>query len=208
MEEVCLLSIKHSLEIHSVPVRKFLILFQIYLRYLFGKTPVKGSIASAGCRPFKNFQYLQEYTETLMAESESPRFHQKSSHPVELFYKRNMSADHPIPQVIVVGILRVLLTTCPNAKSGAGSGGVDLHSEWTSCLELLCHAPDAFADTKYKEHLGLSLPELLAAFETRPEFEQEQDRHRLLVAMTISDFFRFLLKHLKQNHIIQFMYLC
>jgi hypothetical protein len=50
-----------------------------------------------------------------------------------------MSADHPIPQVIVVGTLRVLLTTCPNNNqaSKAQGGGIDLHSEWTSCLELL-----------------------------------------------------------------------
>jgi len=33
-------------------------------------------------------------------------------------------------------------------------------------------------------------------------FEREQDRHRLLVALTISDFFLFLLKHLKANHVI------
>ena len=39
------------------------------------------------------------------------------------------------------------------------------------------------------------------------EFEAEQDRHRLIVAMAISDFFLFLLKHFKRNHVLQFMYL-
>ncbi len=39
------------------------------------------------------------------------------------------------------------------------------------------------------------------------EHDQEQDRHRLIVAMSISDFFLFLLRHLKRNHIVQFMYL-
>jgi len=40
--------------------------------------------------------------------------------PVEKFYKRHMNSDNPIPQIIVVGILRVLLTTCPNAARNTG----------------------------------------------------------------------------------------
>jgi hypothetical protein len=41
----------------------------------------------------------------------------------------------------------------------------------------------------------------------KEEFDGEQDRHRLLVAMSISDFFLFLLRHFKRNHVVQFMYL-
>lgn len=33
------------------------------------------------------------------------------------------------------------------------------------------------------------------------------DRHRIIVAMVISDFFLFMLKHFKANHFVQFMYL-
>lgn len=58
-----------------------------------------------------------------------------------------MSSDHPIPQVIVVGSLRVLLTTCPNnnsQKSGS-AGGIDLHCEWTSCIELLNASRDVLS---------------------------------------------------------------
>ena len=33
------------------------------------------------------------------------------------------------------------------------------------------------------------------------------DRHRIIVAMIISDFFLFMLKHFKANHLVQFMYL-
>lgn len=44
--------------------------------------------------------------------------------------------------------------------------------------------------------------------ETRKEeSEAENDRHRLIVALSISDFFLFLLRHFKTNHIVQFMYL-
>lgn len=139
IEEMCMKAIKDSLDLQMVPIRKFLILFQIYLRCLFGKEVKQGDIKSYGCQHFKNLKHLKEQADKLVSEDEPPRFYQKSNSPVEQFYKRNMSSDHPIPQVIVVGILRVLLTTCPNnntQKPGNG-GGIDLHCEWTSCIELL-----------------------------------------------------------------------
>lgn len=126
-----------------VPVRKFLILFQIYLRFLFGREAKEGDIKTFGRQKFHNFKYTRDLAQKLITESETEtaRYLQKTEHPVELFYRRNMSADHPIPQVIVVGTLRVLLTTCPNnntqQKSNQAGGGIDLHCEWTSCIELL-----------------------------------------------------------------------
>lgn len=39
------------------------------------------------------------------------------------------------------------------------------------------------------------------------EYAFEMDRHRVIVAMIISDFFLFMLKHFKANHVVQFMYL-
>jgi len=41
----------------------------------------------------------------------------------------------------------------------------------------------------------------------KEEIEAEQDRHRIVVALSISDFFLFLLRHFKKNHVVQFMYL-
>lgn len=41
VEDMCFRSIKYSLEIAVVPIRKFLILFYIYLRLLFGDVPCK-----------------------------------------------------------------------------------------------------------------------------------------------------------------------
>jgi len=114
---MCMKAIKDSLDLQMVPIRKFLILYQIYLRFLFGKEPKYGDIKSFGCQKFKNLKYLKDQADKLVSDEEPPRFHQKTNSPVELFYKRNMSSDHPIPQVIVVGILRVLLTTCPNNNS-------------------------------------------------------------------------------------------
>ena len=39
------------------------------------------------------------------------------------------------------------------------------------------------------------------------EYQFEMDRHRVIVAMIISDFFLFMLRHFKANHVVQFMYL-
>lgn len=39
------------------------------------------------------------------------------------------------------------------------------------------------------------------------EFRYEIDRHRIITAMIISDFFIYMLKHLKANCINQFVYL-
>jgi hypothetical protein len=41
IEDMCFKSIKFSLDIAVVPIRKFLILFYIYLRLLFGPAPGK-----------------------------------------------------------------------------------------------------------------------------------------------------------------------
>jgi hypothetical protein len=66
-----------------------------------------------------------------------------------------MNAENPIPQIIIVGILRVLLTTCPNnnANKTGSSGGVELHSEWSSCLDLLNEERQVFVNSEYKEVL-------------------------------------------------------
>lgn len=39
IEDMCFKAIKFSLEIPTVPIRKFLLLFFIYLRLLFGEAP-------------------------------------------------------------------------------------------------------------------------------------------------------------------------
>ena len=53
----------------------------------------------------------------------------------------------------MVGILRVLLTTCPNAARNTGKiftfigqilGGIDLHSEWASPLQFAFYKRDYF----------------------------------------------------------------
>lgn len=138
-------AVRISLELAIVPIRKFLIVFYVYMRLLFGKQ-CRPSVIDPKAAPYyesenirknKHFLYLKEYIEVfLTSESNAPpRFNLRTTHPVESFYKRHMTTDQPIPQVIVVGILRVLLTTCPNNQKN--SGGIDLHAEWSACLNFL-----------------------------------------------------------------------
>jgi hypothetical protein len=72
-----------------------------------------------------------------------------------------MTNDQPIPQIIVVGILRVLLTTCPNNAKNAG--GIDLHSEWSSCLDLLLKKREFFNAHDFKSKVFEKTNWLLAA---------------------------------------------
>jgi|LakMenEpi03Aug12_release.lakeMendotaPanAssembly.Ray.scaffolds.fasta_scaffold3867758_1 hypothetical protein len=53
-------AIKYSLDLQMVPFKKFIILFLIYLRYLFGKEAVPGDIKSFGCEKFQNLKYTKE----------------------------------------------------------------------------------------------------------------------------------------------------
>lgn len=119
IEEICMKAIKYSLEISMVPIKKFIIIFQVYLLFLFGRDPVPGDIKSYGTEKFVNLKYSKDLAAKHLHETENapPRFLQKSEHPVELFYKRNTCYpnEHPIPQILVVGTLRVLLTTCQNS---------------------------------------------------------------------------------------------
>ena len=158
IEEICMRAVKISLELAIVPIRKFLIIFFIYMRLLFGKDarePIKETKLnkhvpreSENIKKNKHLLYLKEYQEVFLSQDLNPRYNIKTDHPVEQFYKRHMNNDQPIPQVIVVGILRVLLTTCPNNQRNAG--GIDLHAEWSSCLHFLILHKDFFKESNFK----------------------------------------------------------
>lgn len=109
---------------------------------------IQDKMPNQKANPLKGNGYLKESAERFLSSEFKPRFNLKTDHPVELFYRRHMSSDQPIPQIIVVGILRVLLTTCPNNAKNAG--GIDLHSEWTSCLDLLILKKEFFQKNGFK----------------------------------------------------------
>ena len=137
-----------------------------------------------------------------------------------------MNKNHPIPHIIVVGILRVLLSTCPNTKKNT-TGGVHIHREWGSCLKLYLQNKAWFDQQGFKsgifEHTSLD-----KEFERKKEdgagsddeealkdedffeledYKYENDRHRVISAMIISDLFIYMLKHFKSNCINQSIYL-
>lgn len=125
--------------------------------------------------------------------------------------------------MIIVGILRVLLSSCPNTKKNT-TGGVCIHREWSSCVKLYELNKDEFdrfgfqsklfnhetmeKDLKKKKEIEERSQENLKeeweptkdddVFDL-PEYLYENDRHRIITAMIISDFFIFMLKHFKAN---------
>lgn len=174
IEEVCMKAVKISIELPIVPIRKFLILFYVYLRLLFNDKPrepvgleaelvvkdIQAQMPFPKANPLHGNVYLKESIERYLGADAQPRFTLKTDHPVELFYKRYMTNDQPIPQIIVVGILRVLLTTCPNNAKSAG--GIDLHSEWSSCLNLLLLKKEFFSTHGFKSKVFDKSTELVA----------------------------------------------
>ena len=106
-----------SLDTSFVAARKIILIFHIYLRYLFGKK----TETAEHKKKFRNLKYMKESIDFHLNEK-VPRHLLKNVSRVEEFYKRNMNSKHPIPNVIVVGILRVLLSTCPNTKKNKSTG--------------------------------------------------------------------------------------
>lgn len=56
IEETCLLAIKHSLDTSFVPVRKIILIFHIYLRYLFGEKKEE----KAHKKMYSNLRYIKD----------------------------------------------------------------------------------------------------------------------------------------------------
>ena len=188
-----------------MPARKVILIFHIYMRYLFGEKKESPEHR----KKFANLKYAKEFIDFHLHEK-VPRHLLKTSSPVEAFYKRNMNSKHPIPNIIVVGILRVLLSTCPNTKKNK-TGGVQIHREWSSCIKLFL-AKEAefdgfkpvFDHTALKEAMAKQPEEGKEPFADDDIFEMddyryENDRHRIITAMIISDLFIYMLKHFKSN---------
>ena len=99
IEEICMRAVKISLELAIVPIRKFLIIFFIYIRLLFGENvrpPVKETNPnkpptreSELVKKYKHLLYLKDYQEVFLSSDVTPRFNLKTDHPVEQFYKRH-----------------------------------------------------------------------------------------------------------------------
>lgn len=185
IEEICMKAVRISLELAIVPIRKFLIVFFIYMRLLFGydtRPPVvdpkcQAYYESESIKKNKHLLYLKEYIDVFLnGANTTPRFNLRTKHPVESFYKRHMTTDQPIPQVIVVGILRVLLTTCPNNQKNNG-GGIELNAEWSACLDFLSANRAFFKEHGFKSKAFTKTDFYLdyVPMKERPDFVKEED---------------------------------
>lgn len=81
-----------------------------------------------------------------------------------------------------------------------------MHSEWSSCLSFLHQNKELLKDFKSVHFTHDLSAEEAPDFAALDEYKFENDRHRVIVALLIADFFLFLMKHLKYNHVIQFIY--
>ena len=147
IESTCQGAISQSLDTSFVPVRKIIVILHIYLRYLFGERKETKEHKEF----YRNLTYIDKNIDYKLFEKE-PRYNLNSLSPVEKFYKRNMNNSNPIPHIIVVGILRVLLSTCPNTKKNT-TGGVQIHREWSSSLKLYFTNRDFFQKHKFKSQI-------------------------------------------------------
>ncbi|CAI2387422.1 unnamed protein product [Moneuplotes crassus] len=130
--------IRLSLELPIGPIRKSLIMFYLYMNSLFGDLEIPPNESEEDSKGYVKI------TPRLMDFVEVHR-NLDSGNPVENFYKKHIVnvKDNPIPQILVVAILRILLTTCPNANRS--SGGIDLHREWISSISLLVKYPEIYS---------------------------------------------------------------
>ena len=74
----------------------------------------------------------------------------------------------------MVGILRVLLTTCPNNAKNAS--GIELHSEWSSCINLMTENKELFKQAGFKSKVFEKTTDLLnsPSEEVKPDVIDQQ----------------------------------
>ncbi len=138
-----------------------------------------------------------------------------------------MTKENVIPQLFIVALLRVLLTTCPNASKN--SGGIDIHREWNSVLvlqksneeykKIKLNPPEEEKKEEEKKQGKKAqeadwkkaiLDELNKESEHKnstnneamcdvPEFQTEYNRHRFIIGFIITRIYVYVLGHLKSN---------
>lgn len=129
-----------SIELFIVPVRKVISLFYVYLKIQLSDTNEKG---------VKLDECIYTEDNMNMIDKGLARLFESNLCKTEQFYQRNIinSTDSPLAQIIVVGLLRTMLTTCAtNNKYNPQSSkpfsnfevsyasyfieGIDLNREW------------------------------------------------------------------------------
>ncbi|KAL4452925.1 hypothetical protein ABPG74_002490 [Tetrahymena malaccensis] len=223
-EEYLMKMIQLSVELFLIPIKKIISLFYLYLTIYLQDTN------DSGTKLDDNY-----YTEDNMNQIEKgpPRLFIQKPTKIEQFYQRNVinQADIALAQIIVVGLLRTMLTTCAtNNKYNPNNKGIDLNREWESSLIHILQYKDEI--NLQKDELKKYIDDYNQYIENNKDFPQkdekendlikkdssddlkeksrikiELDRHRLFTANIISSFILLLAKKFKHNCVWQFSYL-
>ncbi|KRW99807.1 hypothetical protein PPERSA_07884 [Pseudocohnilembus persalinus] len=241
LEAILLQCIQLSLELFVTPIKKIMILMNFYLQYLLTydedkQALNKEKIAKMNKKQENKDKNILEKKEGINLFTEenldairkgTPRYFLKDeqSNRAEQFYKKHIlnQKDSPLAQIITVGLLRTLLTTCAtNNRYQPETKGVNLNREWESSI---AHFMQNLGDDEY-ENLNSDLQSMIEdykKYQKNPDFcspnkefkigdeisilKLELNRHRITACYNISSIFLFLLKKFKSNSIWQYSYL-
>ncbi|CAG9314854.1 unnamed protein product [Blepharisma stoltei] len=182
LEDALMHLIKISTEISFIPIKKVSMLYLAYIELILDF-------------PNKNeTKFSKEILEGLKAET--PRHRIPPNNAVEMFYRRMMRKENPLPQIIVVGLLRALLNCCPNANTN----GVDIKEEWLSPLRMFEENEECFAG--FRRRFNCQCQQC-----NESTHSAEHTRHKFITGLYISKIFLLLMMRFKLNHIVQFSYL-
>eukprot|EP01017_Pseudomicrothorax_dubius_P042582 TRINITY_DN6976_c0_g1_i9.p1 TRINITY_DN6976_c0_g1~~TRINITY_DN6976_c0_g1_i9.p1 ORF type:complete len:350 (+),score=58.50 TRINITY_DN6976_c0_g1_i9:76-1125(+) len=196
LEEICMKFISMSIEMNYVPLKKVVGIFWLYLNEL--------------CQIDKSTRSdVKELTENYLTDifKGKPRYLVAGNSDTEKFYQRVvMPNENPLAQVIVVGLLRGLLTTCnsPWGKQSTGhkdQSGVDIHFEWK--LPYITKKDDVSRELMEKNQFVSKLFNDFEEYFTQSGgvrddslVKGEAERHRLIIAFFISSIFLLSLIHI------------
>ena len=179
VEDNLLELIKLSMELSHIPVKKVSMLLYKYLEIIL--------------KPFPE-EPIPHLPENIAVEV--PRHKLTPNNSVEAFYRRMVWRGNSIPETLVVGLLRAVLSWFPNSSTT----GVVLKQEWLSPLFLYEENFECFVDLERQFDCDCENCDE----EGHPH---ESQRHVLITFVYISKVFEILLKAFKLNHKVQFYYL-
>lgn len=187
-EEVFLALIKLSLEKTFIPIKKVCVLLYAYLSLIL---PVHPPTADSHLKLSKPL--IQQITQA------EPRYKTPPLTPTEAFYvtiiqRRLMTKENPLPQVLVVGLLRAMLAACPGAPSQAQ--GVSVNREWQAAILLSKEHRENYAGLQ-------ALWPCDCEDCTEDRHKVESARHKLLLVHYVTLLLELLVDRFKANHAVQ-----
>jgi len=187
-EEVFLALIKLSLEKSFIPMKKVCVLLYKYLSLILPAHPPTEDSHLELTKPL-----IHRITEL------EPRYKTAPQTPTEAFYvttiqRRLMTKENPLPQVLVVGLLRAMLAACPGAPSQPQ--GLSVNREWQAAL---LHSKD-----HKDKYAGMQVQWPCDCEDcTEERHKVESTRHKLLLVHYVTLLLELLVDRFKANHALQ-----